>query len=191
MCNKSIYVFGVSTMTKIVNLKNYRARAVEQKGFGPWHKRFEESYGEKTRLSDLSERTLYLLALPGEDSAVAFYELIMGILGLGAAPKFNYLDREEQMMVVDIHLFLTDQVRFEMMRRLGWLDNFTCEKYRLLKMVQDFNKVKARCKDNHPELVESHPEYFTYKKLTRMDREVFIRRMFPKALETYKERLSF
>ena len=61
----------------------------------------------------------------------------MGILGLGAAPKFNYLDREEQMMVVDIHLFLADQVRFEMMRRLGWLDNFTCERYRLLEMVQE------------------------------------------------------
>jgi hypothetical protein len=76
------------------------------------------------------------------------------------------------------------------MRRLGWLDNFICEKYRLLEMVQDFNKVKARCKDNQPELVESHPDYSTYKKLTRMDREVFIRRMFPKALETYKERLT-
>lgn len=177
-------------MTNIVNLKSYRAKAAEQKGFSPWHKRFEESYGEKTRLSDLSEKTLYLLALPGEDSAVAFYELIMGILNLGAAPKFHYLGSEEQMMVVDIHLFLIDQVRFEMMRRLGWLDNFTCEKYRLLEMVQDFNKVKARCKDNHPELVESHPDYFAYKKLTRMDREVFIRRMFPKALETYKERLS-
>lgn len=175
-------------MAKIVNLKGYRTRAAEQKGFGHWHKRFEESYGEKTRLSDLSERTLYLLALPGEDSANAFYELIMGILGIGAAPKFYYLDREEQMMVVDIHLFLADQVRFEMMRRLEWLDNFSCERYRLIEMVQDFNKVKARCMDNHPELAESHPDYGAYKKLTRMDREVFIRRMFPKALETYKER---
>lgn len=190
MCNQLIFVFMVSTMTKIVNLKSYRTRVAEQKGFGPWHKRFEESYGEKTRLSDLSERTLYLLALPGEDSAVAFYELIMGILGLGAAPKFHYLDREEQMMVVDIHLFLVDQVRFEVMRRLGWLENFTCERYRLLEMVQDFNKVKLRCKDNQPELLESHPDYFSYKKLTRMDREVFIRRMFPKALEIYKEKLS-
>jgi hypothetical protein len=181
----------VKNLTNIVNLKSYRARAIEQKGFGPWHKRFEEPYGEKTRLSDLSEKTLYLLALPGEDSAVAFYELIMGILDLGAAPKFHYLDREKQMMVMDIHLFLADQVRFELIRRLGWLKNFFCEKYRLLEMVQDFNKIKARCKDNQPELVESHPDYPTCKKLTRMDREVFIRRMFPKALETFKERLSF
>ncbi len=97
-------------------------------------------------------------------SPACFHFFSPEILGLGAAPKFHYLDREDQMMVMDIHLFLADQVRFEMMRRLGCFDNFTCERYRLLEMVQDFNKVKARCKDNHPELVESYPEYCTYKK---------------------------
>ncbi|MBW1835978.1 MAG: hypothetical protein JRF71_00855 [Deltaproteobacteria bacterium] len=178
-------------MTKIVNFQAYRTRALEQRGFGPWYKRFGESYGEKTRLSDLSEKTLYLLSLPGETSAMAFYELIMGILDLGKASKFYYLDKEEQMQVVDIHLFLADQSRFEIMRRLGWLDRFASEKDSLLEMVQACEKVMAFCKHNPPELAESHPDYNAYKALTQLDRETFIRRMLPQALETFKKRIIF
>lgn len=177
-------------MDKIVNLQAYRTKAVVQRGFGPWHKRFGESYGEKTGLSDLSERTLYLLSLPGENSTVAFYELIMGILSLGGAPKFYHLDKGEQMMVMDIHLFLADQVRFEMMRRLGWLDSFACEGHSLLEMVQAFDKVKAQCQDKPPELAESHPDYDAYSELTSGDKQAFIRRMLRKALETFKERIG-
>ena len=178
-------------MTKIVNLQAYRTRALEQKGFGPWHKRFGESYGKETRLSNLSDRTLYLLALPGEDSSVAFYELIMGILNLGGALKFHYLDKKDQMMVIDIHLFLADQVRFEMMHRLGWLDSFLSEEYSIIEMIQAFDNVKAHCKDKPPELAESHPDHSAYLNLASRDREIFIRRMFPKALETFKDRLEF
>ena len=79
-------------MTKVVDLQAYRAKAIEERGFGPWLKRFEESYGLKTRLCDLSDSTLYYLAEPGEPSSFAYYELIMGILDLGAAPEFYYLN---------------------------------------------------------------------------------------------------
>ena len=91
-------------MADIVNLNAYRSKSIEKKGFGPWQERFDEVYGEKSRLSDLSDKTLYYIAQPGEDSAIAYYELIMGILDLGKAPKFAYLDKPDQMAVVDIHL---------------------------------------------------------------------------------------
>jgi hypothetical protein len=178
-------------MTKILNFQAYQIRALKQRSFGPWYERFGESYGERTRLSDLSEKTLYLLSLPGESSATAFYELIMGILGFGKAAKFYYLDKEEQMRVVDIHLFLADQSRFEIMRRMGWIDSFASEKYSLLKMVQTFEEVSPFCINNPPELAVSHPDYNTYNVLTQSDRETFIRRMIPQALETFKKRIKF
>jgi hypothetical protein len=184
--------FNISLpMAKIVNYQAYRTQALTQRGFGPWHKRFGESYSEQTRLSDLSEKTIYLLSLPGETSATAFYELIMGILNFGKASKFYYLDKEEQMRVVDIHLFLADQSRFEIMRRMGWLDRFTSEKYSLIEMVQAFEKVSTFCTNNPPELAESHPDHITYKAMTLLDRETFIRRMIPQALETFKKRIIF
>lgn len=177
-------------MTKVVDLQTYRTRAVEQKGFGPWSKRFGESYGTKTKLADLSDRTLYFLALPGEESAMAFYELIMGILGLGEAPKFYYLDSRDQMMVVDIHLFLADQVRFEMMRRLGWLTGFPGKKYTLLEMVRAFDEIKTESKQKLPALSASHPKYSKYAQLTNADKQVFIRRKLLKALEAFRARLA-
>jgi hypothetical protein len=113
----------------------------------------------------------------------------MGILDLGKAPKFYYLDKEKQMRIVDIHLFLADQSRFEIMRRMGWLDSFASEKYSLIEMVQAYEKISTFCNNNPPELAGSHPDYNTYRALTQLDRETFIRRMIPKALETFKKRI--
>ena len=177
-------------MADIVNLRTYRTNALEQRAFSPWHKRFGELHSQKTRLADLSDRTLYFLALPGEENAVAFYELIMGTLDLGSAVKFYYLESKQQMMVMDIHLFLADQVRFEMLQRLNWLTRYPCTQYSLLEMVQDFDKVKVACMEKSPELAESHPGFAAYNKLAGGDKEVFIRRMLPQALKTYKEKLG-
>ena len=177
-------------MTKIVNLQSYRNKALEQRSFGPWQKRFGETYGIRTRLSDLSEKTLYYLALPGDNSSNAFYEFIMGVLGLGPASKFHYLENKAQLMVVDIHLFLADQVRFELMRRLGWLQRFSTESNTLLETAQKSEKLKAVSKKAPPVLAEIHPEYHEYQKLTHGDKEVFIRRLLQEALEVFKKRLE-
>ena len=176
-------------MTKVVDLQTYRTKAVEQRGFGPWHKRFAESFDSKTRVMDLSDQTLYFLAQPGEPSSVAYYEVIMGILNLGPAAKFHYLGNRDQLRVVDLHLFLADQVRFEMMRRLGWIKNFSGEHFCLVELVQDFDKVRIKCGGKPPELPASNPDYAAYAELTNGDKEVFLRRMLQAALEAFKERI--
>ena len=176
-------------MTKIVNLQAYRTKTMEQRSFGPWAKRFGELYSKKTRLSDLSAKTLFFLAHPGEDSAVAYYELIMGVLDLGEGIKFYYLDKKDQLAIMDIHLFLADQIRFEMLHRLEWLDNLPCAQHPLLDMVQHFDQIKIACKDKHPELASTHHDFETYSKLTRGDKNIYIRRMFREALSSFKERL--
>ena len=176
-------------MTKIVDLQTYRTRAFEQKGFGPWQKRFSETFDLQTRLTDFSDQTLHYLAQPGELSSVAYYELIMGVLDLGAAPKFHYLENRDQMRVVDIHLFLADQVRFEMLRRLEWIERFEAENFSLFELVRDFDRIAARCREKPPELAPSHPDYAIYTPLTAGDKEVFVRRLLQPALDTFKERL--
>lgn len=177
-------------MAKIVDLQGYRAKALEQRAFGPWRKRFDESYGRQARLADLSDKTLYVLALPSDASSHAFYEFIMGILELGTAAQFHYLGNRDQMLVVDIHLFLADQVRFEMMRRLGWLSSFYSERFSLLEMVHRFEDLKAACRQNPPQLAPSHPDYEAYNRLTARDREVFIRRLLQQALATFEKGLE-
>jgi len=177
-------------MAKIVDLHAYRTKAVEKRTFGPWRKRFGESFSQITGLADLSSKTLYFLAYPGEENAVAFYEFIMGALDFGTATKFYYLEKRNQMVVMEIHLFLADQIRFEMMRRLGWIDSFSSMRYTLLEMVQLFERIKTLCNSNQPKLAKSHPDYPSYSKLTSADQEVFIRRMLPEALDTYKVQME-
>jgi len=113
----------------------------------------------------------------------------MGVLGLGPAIKFYYLDNSDQILVVDLHLFLADQVRFEMMRRLKWISGFEGMKYSILEMVQEFNKVKEICRANPPELAGSNSDYAEYNQLTTGDKEVFIRRMLQEALDAFIKRL--
>jgi hypothetical protein len=176
-------------MTKVVDLQSYRAKAVEQRGFGPWHKRFGESFDSSTRILDLSDSTLFFLAQPRDSSSIAYYVFIMGILDLGAAPEFHYLGNSDQMLVVDIHLFLADQVRFEMMRRLEWIRNFKGKKYSLVEMVQEFDQVRTKCREKPPELAKSNVDYAAYMRLTAGDKEVFIRRLLQEALDVFKGRL--
>jgi hypothetical protein len=176
-------------MTKVVDLKEYRTKVVERRGFGPWEKRFGESFDSTTRIVDLSDSTLFYLAQPGEPSSVAYYEFIMGVLNLGTALKFHYLENREQMRVVDIHLFLADQVRFELMRRLQWIGSFEGGKYSIVELVQGFDKIKRKCRESPPQLATSNSDYPAYMRLTDGDKEVFIRQMLQEALKVFEKRL--
>lgn len=176
-------------MSKVVSIQAYRAQILQQRTFGHWEKRFQESYSLKTRLSDLSNETLYFLAQPGENSSIAYYELIMGILDFGPAVKFAYLPNNKQMRVVDIHLFLADQVRFEVMRRLKWLVHLPCEHNTIVELVRNFKKFKPACQASPPQLAASHPDTISYRQLSNGDKEVFIRRMLRDAIEAFEKRL--
>jgi len=177
-------------MSQILDFTAYRSKQVEERAFGAWRKRFQESYGAETKVADFSDTTLYFLAKPGEETAIAYYELIMGILDLGKAPKFYYLDEVQQLRVVDIHLFLADQVRFELMRRLGWLGSFPGEEYTLLEMVQAFDATKTEVRNRPIALSPSHPDYGVFDKLTIEDKQVFVRRKLLKALEAFRATLA-
>ena len=176
-------------MAKVVDLKSYRIRSQELRSFGPWQKRFSETYNSRSRLADISDQTLYYLSQPGENSSTAYYELIMGILDLGLAVEFHYLDNREQMRVVDIHLFLADQFRFEMMRRLEWILSFEGSNYSLLEMVQQFDSLKNKCRQRPPVLARPDSNDEEYARLTDGDKEVFIRRMLQEALDAFEKKI--
>jgi hypothetical protein len=176
-------------MTKVVDLNAFREKALEQKCFGPWQKRFGEAFGAHTRIADLSDKVILGLAQPGDTSSTAFYELIMGALDLGPAAKFFYLSNDEQMRVVDIHLLLADQVRFEMMRRIGWLDEAPGAAVEVIDLVRQFETFKQALR-RPPFLNSSHPEYAAYARLPDGDKDVFIRRMLREAVEAFTKQVD-
>ena len=113
----------------------------------------------------------------------------MGFLNLGSAAKFHYLGNQDQMLVVDLHLFMADQVRFEMMRRLGWIKEFEGLNFSILEWVQKFDSAKEACRINPPVLSASNPDFAEYSRLSFGDKQVLIRRMLSQALDAFKNRL--
>jgi len=176
-------------MGGIVDLNDYRIQRAVSKGFGPWRTRFGKDYGAATRLADLCDHTIQSLAQPGDQSTEAFYELIMGCLDLGNLHKFGELDNATRMQVVEIHLFLADQVRFEMMRRLGWVRPFDCGRHPLVAIILKHAELRT-CGSHPPELHEGHPQHAAYAALDRRDREAFIRRLLRAALESFARAIS-
>lgn len=177
-------------MAEIVNLTEFKIKNYEQKVYGFWKKRFNENFSLETGIEDISDQTLLYLAQPGEQSTTALYEIIMGALDLGHAAKFSYLKMDDQRFVMEIQLFLSDLCRFEMMRRLGWIKPVTFCKKNLVGLVKGFEDHKEFCLETPPELSETHPDYYYYKSLHERDREGFIRRLLPGALDIFRRKLN-
>lgn len=174
-------------MDKIVRLDEYKAKAIEKKAFGSWEKRFGIAFGASTSLNDLDDTTLYALAQPGDESSEAYYELIMGVLELGDTTEFHYLPNAAQMKVVEVHLFLADHARFEMMRRLDWLEALPCDDLSLVELVLNHTNLQASSQSNPPELKKNHAAYQSYQSMVTGDKQVFIRQLLTEALAAFKE----
>ena len=165
-------------MAKVIALDDYRNSRAFRAGYRRWRRIFNEPF---------TPGTLSRLAEPGEDCTAALYALIIGFLGHRRNDAFESLDSRTQSNVLDIHLFILDQIRFEMMFRLGWLDDFIGNRYPLFDMVVEFPKIKIACQKQPPDLSKNHPDYEAYRLLIDRDKQVFIRRMLPVALETFKK----
>lgn len=173
-------------MAEIIPLSLYREQVAIKDGFRTWRTLFAEPFDAQTRLSDLRHKTLVYLAEPGEASTSALHSLIIGLSGYGASTAFDALDSNLQSHVLDVFLFLSDHIRFEMMLRLGWLESFGGNQYPLYRVVTAFQEVRERCNAYLPVLARDHDEYDTYAGLIERDQQVFIRRMFPSALVAFK-----
>jgi hypothetical protein len=177
-------------MAKIVDLQTYRTKQFNDRAFGPWRKRLNESCDENTRISDLSDKTLLYLAQPGDASTLGFYELIMGVLDLGMAAGFYTLDKVDQLKVVEVHLFLADQTRFELMHRLNWITRFFCQNDSLLELIHNTEKLKLQSREDPPELSHAHAGYADFHALTTRDKEAFVRRLLPEAIESFRRAID-
>jgi len=173
-------------MAQIIHIATYREQRALQAGFEPWRRCFKQDFTIGTRFGDLKPTMLYRLSDPSEPCEVLYYPLILGFLGHDARQAFERLDHRTQIQVVDIHLFLGDQVRFEMMRRMRWLARLGTGQYAIFDMVRRFDQIRESAQQDPPLLSETHSGYPEYKSLVPRDQQVFIRRLFPSALEAFK-----
>lgn len=174
-----------NVMGEIIQLGQYKTERGVRASFQPWCHFFNEEFGACTRLRDLSAATLCRLAQPGETATALIYDLILGLLGFSREDTFETLGKASQMQVIDIHLFLSDQIRFEMMHRLGWLADLTAAHHPIADMVTKFDAMKLLCRQHPPVLAPTHPQYDAYISSVARDQQVLIRRLLPSALEAF------
>jgi len=177
-------------VTEVLDINTFKIRAAAERAFASWRKRFRGSFDIDTRLIDLADETICFLAEPGEETALAFYDLILGALNIGRGLKFYYMEDKHRLMVIDIHLFLVDQVRFECMHRLGWVESFPGERYPIIYMVLNYKRLQEEFSSVTPQLARNQPDYIQFQQLSPMEQENFIRRMIPRALIEFKKRLG-
>ena len=66
-------------MARVLDINEGKRRLAAKKGFDPWLRRFRISFDENTTIRQLDNPVIRYLVQGGEDSAVALYELIMGM----------------------------------------------------------------------------------------------------------------
>lgn len=172
-------------MAEVLYLEDRRRRLAAKKGFRSWRQRFSGPFDETTRLEDLNDETLRSLIGGGEESETSLYELIMGAKGMGAGLRFHFLDGTEKIGVVDIAIFLLDQLRFEAMRRLRWIDGYPGFHIPLIELIEGYGVRFSEARHDTPALSPSHPRYGEYRGAFSGDRAVFVRRLIPDVIRTF------
>ena len=174
-------------MGMILDLQQQRRHLLAKRGFETWTRRFSDSFDEQTCVGDLSDTALRTLIQSEEASSLLLYGLILGFTGRGKGAKFFDLESRARLEVMDTSLFLLDQLRFEVMRRLGWVDPSPFCLVPLLDLVERFSAVYSEMKNQTPGLLKSHPRYFEYQEVFEGDRAVFVRKLIPDAIQAFQE----
>jgi hypothetical protein len=174
-------------MSEVIDLKEGRLAIAVRRGFRNWLSRFKEDFGVDTRLSNISFETLSFLAQGKDKETFYLYDLIMNLEGLGSGFEFNDLDSKKKMAVIDQYLFLLDKIRFECMKRLGWLESYPGEEFTLVELITRYDKLGPNLQAKVPALSQDHPDHERYAAMKTFDQESFIRKLIPKALREIQD----
>jgi hypothetical protein len=179
-------------VAEIVDLDRFRRKLAADKGFRTWLQRFQDQFGPDTRLVDLAPETLLYLATPGEENMYVFFDLVMGAMGLGGALRFrlNDLETPTKLRIMDAAFAIMDRVRFEIMRRLGWVEDAPGEETPLIALVQQAWQQGSDFNRQVPRLSPSHPNYEAYRKLAAIDQGTTVRRLIPRAVAKFREQVE-
>jgi hypothetical protein len=172
-------------MAEIISFEYLKTGHRQNQCFRSWRDHFNEDINSQSLLTDLSDGVLYRLATPGERSNTLFYKLILCLLGYNQNTDLTFLDKTIQIDLIDIHMFLCDLIRFEIMRRLGWLSELPICRFPVVELITDYKQKKEFFNHWPPELSHQHPKYPEYQWLVEGDRQVFIRRLFADALKAF------
>ncbi len=175
-------------MGVLVDLEERRRTKAAQQSFGRWERRVGFAPGPATRISDLPDAVLSRLAELDREATLALYDVVLGVRGWGPGERFTYLESQPKVEALDAFLFLADQVRFDLMRRLGWVQGVAAESYSLLDMAARPKDIQASFLPQVPKLTKAYHRYEDLERRLALEPAAVVRSLIPEALLVFRNR---
>ena len=176
-------------MEEVVQLNRVRRKKAAEKAFSLWPRRLGFAPALDATLGDLPDNVLMALADLGPKATLALYDLVLGVRNLGPGERFPYLSGQAKVEALDAFLFLADQVRFELMRRLGWVRHLPGEVYPLLDLALEQRRIRKTFSPPCPELCPAYHGYQGLLRQFKVEPKAVVGSLIPEALEAFRSRL--
>jgi hypothetical protein len=178
-------------MDKVVSLESKKNQKAAKRGFREWQRLFRSLpiLDEHTCWGDLPDDLILFLAEDDEGGRQIIHDLLMGALGWGSGYDFESLPSEKIIPLLDVYFILIDLVRFECMRRLGWVYELPLGYKPIIGLIREFNQGSLPVLTDPPKLAPNHPDYPEYALLNEMEKQAFIRRTIPEAVKQFQAKV--
>lgn len=172
-------------------MESRRRRKAADRGFMEWRRLFRSIMGfdQHTRWADLPDKVLMFFCEEGLESKHALYDLIMRSNQLGTGHDFETQEIDKLTVLMNAYFFITDQARFECMRRLGWIKSIPGWERSIIDLVIDPTSYGYAVQFLIPEPAPEHPAYEEYCRSGGIDRAAIVRKHLPEAIRLFKSRL--
>lgn len=172
-------------MGEIIDLREAKLRQIARFAFKGWGKKFKENFSHTTTISNLSQEVIKFFAFGTPQSM----QIIQAFVAKCRYPReiqqygCECLDTSAKREIIDISLFLLDQIRFEAMFRLGWIDHFQARVIPMVELAIDFYSKYEWLQYEVPSINSNHAYFSDYMDTYEADRNGFVRRLIPNMLE--------
>jgi hypothetical protein len=171
-------------MAEVVELAGYKLAKAASRGSPLMEKAFRLRLTHHLKPSHLPDRVLAGMIGLDQASQVFLQDLVTRILGLGQSHAA--LDKEDQLVVLDAHLLLADQLRFEALLRLGWLSSYPGQELGLVRTVLEPESILRS--ETPLEMPINHPDFAEFNLRRDTDGQVVVRRLIPQGAKLFIQR---
>mgnify|MGYP000561555215 CR=1 FL=1 len=179
-------------MGGVVSLQSHRSKRAAERGFREWRRLFQSvtAFDESTRWADLPDEVVLFFCEESPESRDGFYDLLMSVHHGASGREFESQPFDRLAMLLNAYFFITDQARFECMRRLGWIESIPRGDQPIIEVVMDTKTYDYTGLMETPAPTPRHPAYEEDTQSRGMDRAALVRKYTPDALESFRRKVG-
>lgn len=179
-------------MADLISMEAHKNKQAAARGFKEWRRIFSSitDFDEHTKWADLPDEVLLFFCEGGPESKHAFYDLLMRAHRLGSGHDFEAQRFDRLTTLMNAYFFITDQGRFECMRRLGWLRTVPRGDKPIIEVVMASETYDYAALLEAPEPTPAHPYYEEDRQSRGVDRAALVRKPVLDAIRQFKEKVQ-